>query len=343
MKVLPKRLGFTLVELLVVIAIIGVLIALLLPAVQQAREAARRMECTNNLKQFGLGVHNWHDTYGALPPLLLHSGRASFFVHILPQMEQGNAYDILNGGNQDTANPTDLGEHMETNWDRLNANERNALASITYMTCPSRRSSDQAIKDSGSARGPLSDYTAVAVRYDINLVSDTTTLDESGWWDHHRADSQADVDRLKSAMIVAKPDLSLSGNARWRAGKGRHSFAAITDGLSNTAIIGEKDVTVNELGRCCGGTDNADGSWLFNDGSWREYNIARNIRHRFGRGPNDTGSSTDPANAVGFGSWHPGITQFLLGDGSVTNLSVTTPELVRRQYGHRSDGTVISQ
>lgn len=339
----PRRFGFTLVELLVVIAIIGVLIALLLPAVQQAREAARRMECTNNLKQFGLGIHNWHDTYKKLPPLLLHSGRASMFVHILPQMEQGNAYDILNGGNQDTTNKTYLGLHMETNWDRLNQREREALAGISYMTCPSRRTSTEAIRDTGTGRGPLSDYAMVAIQYNISLVNDTTDATEANWWNHHNSTDSGHVNMLKSAFIVAKPDLSQSGDAQWAMAKPRHSFSRITDGLSNTALVGEKDVTANEFGRCCGGTDNADGSWLFNDGSWREYNVTRNIRHRFGRGANDTGDQTDPDREVGFGSWHPGIVQFLLGDGSVTNLSVNTPELIRRQYGHCSDGTVISR
>ncbi len=100
----PAR-AFTLIELLVVIAIIGVLIALLLPAVQAAREAARRMQCTNNLKQIGLGLHNYESSVGAFPPAMVLSGSGttvkwwgswSALARVLPYMEQGPMFNAIN-------------------------------------------------------------------------------------------------------------------------------------------------------------------------------------------------------------------------------------------------------
>src|SRR5688500_19565009 len=103
MKRLRSR-GFTLIELLVVIAIIAILIALLLPAVQQAREAARRTQCKNNLKQLGLALHNYHDTYNVFPPRQTGSGHIntgrqrmaiSGFVSLSPFFEQKPLYDRI--------------------------------------------------------------------------------------------------------------------------------------------------------------------------------------------------------------------------------------------------------
>ncbi|MEW4565320.1 DUF1559 domain-containing protein [Bremerella sp. JC770] len=110
-----QRSGFTLVELLVVIAIIGVLIALLLPAVQQAREAARRSECSNHMKQVGLGLHNYHDTHKVFPPGWISMGSGSmnhkhaWAVHLLPFIEQTALYDNIDPQGQNITSDVDKG------------------------------------------------------------------------------------------------------------------------------------------------------------------------------------------------------------------------------------------
>lgn len=135
-----KKRGFTLVELLVVIAIIGVLVALLLPAVQAAREAARRSQCSNNLKQLGLGLQNYHDTFQSLPYGVRDTTTAAttvgaapthrgwgpcWLVSILPFCEQKNLYDLI-----------DNQERAGNNYDGTPRTQAHN-AKIGYMLCPS--------------------------------------------------------------------------------------------------------------------------------------------------------------------------------------------------------------
>jgi prepilin-type N-terminal cleavage/methylation domain-containing protein len=143
MQCQTNRLGFTLVELLVVIAIIGILIALLLPAVQQAREAARRISCSNNLKQFGLALHNYHDTFQTFPTnnRLTNS---SALVKLLPFFEQSALYDSIDqtAGNiaAQTINGTVLDNMVvsnllcpsESKGDKMDLNGK---AVSSYATC----------------------------------------------------------------------------------------------------------------------------------------------------------------------------------------------------------------
>ncbi len=135
------RFGFTLVELLVVIAIIGILIALLLPAVQAAREAARRSQCTNNLKQLGLALHNYHDSYKVFPPrkggsacanpplnyATCNAERRSAFISLLPYIEQKAMYEQIRAGD---ATYAPGGPAAWYSWGPWNQAPRN-------LTCPS--------------------------------------------------------------------------------------------------------------------------------------------------------------------------------------------------------------
>jgi prepilin-type N-terminal cleavage/methylation domain-containing protein len=340
-----SRNGFTLVELLVVIAIIGILVALLLPAVQAAREAARRTECSNNLKQIGLAVHNFHDSSPGLPGLMRGPGRASFWVEIMPFAEQENNFHLLDGANSG-ATKTDIGEHMETNWDRLTTAERNGLGGIEYMLCPSRRQAPQT-RDSGAQRGPLGDYAVVFIQTNYPWSPDPTNTSEESWWGHYNPCSTTDVGRQKGAITL--PILDDCSNPSWtvraQRPRPRDTFARILDGTSNTLLAGEKHVRITELKSCCGG-GNTDGSYLFDDGSWREYQVSRSLFRKIATGPHDQGPTSPPfgatqqnaARGFGFGSWHPGICQFVACDGAVAAVADVVSKDVQRALGHCQDG-----
>jgi prepilin-type N-terminal cleavage/methylation domain-containing protein len=146
-----KKMAFTLVELLVVIAIIGILVALLLPAVQAAREAARRMQCGNNLKQIGLAWQNYHDTYKVFPPSYVNSGSEIMWgwgTLILPFIEQQNLHNTLSpttqsGLNPVTSNPTPAQAALQTR--------------LSFYLCPSDPIGSQLNKRyHGTGLGPSS-------------------------------------------------------------------------------------------------------------------------------------------------------------------------------------------
>jgi prepilin-type N-terminal cleavage/methylation domain-containing protein len=328
--------GFTLVELLAVIAIIGVLVGLLLPAVQVARESARRSSCKNNLKQLGLAVNGYESAKKVLPPTCISRYYASFWYFLMPYMEQDLAYQLLDGTNSGATKTSIISPYMDANWDRLTAAEKQSVAGNPLMICPSRRSGPQ-LRATGSGRGPLGDYAMV------QLVSSANAASENGsqfapWFVCDPTPS------LTSAILPAKSGCPSSYNnlgtyatapVVWTS---RSTLKRITDGTSKTFLIGEKHIRRNEVGLCCR-TGQQDGSYLYIEGGWMECHAGRNISLRFGDGPEDSGANTDPVSGVGFGSWHPNACGFLRVDGSVTALTLDVSQQVRRYLGDVADGS----
>jgi prepilin-type N-terminal cleavage/methylation domain-containing protein/prepilin-type processing-associated H-X9-DG protein len=289
---MSRKKGFTLVELLVVIAIIGILIALLLPAVQAAREAARRMQCTNNLKQLGIASHNYHDTYGTLPPLYIYYGAAQdnypawgWGVLIMQFMEMDNIYDqfspdtrtlqsVCNGNN-----PTTVDYELMSTY-------------LPAFGCPS---------DNGGELNDRRNFPATNVLNKSNHpLAKANYVASQGM---QFCQSRYDEDFWSSDPGAPKPRGMFYGNSDL-------TLAKCKDGTSNTFLFGERS------------TDNEAAYWIGcgrvrQDAAWGTPKIAGRTHVLLNPVPGSTN------NYKGFSSWHPGGANFCFTDGSVHFIAET--------------------
>ena len=282
------RRAFTLVELLVVIAIIGVLIALLLPAVQQAREAARRMQCTNKLKQLGLALHNHHDTYGTFPPGVRFTPEPNFSatdwcsahgvegvrepwtVAILPYLEQTALYDRFDVDARFTSTSNVAGTTTNNDLFKLN--------NPAYQ-CPS----------------------SPAARPDWNSIS---------------------YYGVQGGGPAAEESCSTQSGQRafYRNGalhlNSKTGFRDLTDGSSNIYLVGETRYCLTPSAR----PDGFHSGWASGTkmDAWGTPLVLAAARRQINSDPRD-GITQDTLNVMTqlFGSFHPGGCMFLMGDGSV--------------------------
>jgi prepilin-type N-terminal cleavage/methylation domain-containing protein/prepilin-type processing-associated H-X9-DG protein len=316
-----SRGGFTLIELLVVIAIIAILIGLLLPAVQKIREAANRMKCSNNLKQLGLAVHNFHDTNNRLPVNMSpniwgydDNGRAwSWLAHILPFIEQDNLFkqtigglSVSNAAFMQMGAPTAADLAVTPTYNQVQA--VHATIVKTYL-CPSDGDSNKVFTDraNGSTAagcGPTN-YKGVA---------------GSNWaW---------------GAIQNVGPSgnnngLDLGDGFFYRSdGQTNRSFSSINDGLSNTFMVGEDLPTRNVH---CG---------------WPRANYATGTAaiplNQSLPGSTPQYGAGDWPNVYSFRSRHPNGANFALGDGSVRYVPQTVDINVYRAMATRQGGESLA-
>lgn len=301
-----NRQAFTLVELLVVIAIIGILVGLLLPAVQAAREAARRMQCTNHLKQIGLAAHNFESTFKFLPPAFIGDNSdsvnswATWPAILLPFVEAGNQYNLI-----DT-------HYRVSDWPAAAYQTQ-----LPFYLCPSRPPAVLSVNDFANPGGALTDYSG-------------------------SFGTAADYIRSNGAIIPAIPQSITTDSAgkpylaKWQA---QVRFASVTDGTSNTTMFGEKHIRPNSLrGK------NEDRSAFSAVRNTHRRMMGRHVTatETVDR-PLLPPNAQTPTNAnSSFGSAHTGLCQFALVDGSVQAISTSTDILILTRLVNKNDGETFA-
>ncbi|MDR1479992.1 MAG: DUF1559 domain-containing protein [Planctomycetaceae bacterium] len=328
-----KREAFNRVELLVVIAIIGVLIALLLPAVQAAREAARRIQCSNNLKQLGLTVHNFHDTQNGLPPSCIAVNGASFYILLLPYQEQQPLYDyFVSLPDKDNNNAGKLGKNITGTWWKDRVDNKDAFKSVNSLYCPSRRTKAQRITEApDGGAGMLTDYAWARYYNHKNWVL-----------------FDADVTLELGPVRIASGTMD---RPEWR-----DSFSWLSDGTSNQILMGERYLATGKQTSCeksAIGTDLGSLDCQIIAANNTESKSISLPRSHFAMVQNPSvGNRTPIASHTkpyaggwfthGFGSSHPGICNMLRADGSVFGFSVNLSQTMGCNWVSTNDGNVVT-
>ena len=283
-----QRRGFTLVELLVVVAVIGVLVALLMPAVQAAREAGRRGQCGSQMRQIGLALHNYHDINRLFPPGSIFLGTCcsdesytSWTISLLPYLEQGPLHERYN--------------HNETNESPFNQFVREQF--VPVYACPSDPKTR--VPDVPET-GPAKDLRLLYMPGSYRGVGGRS--DGSGWWDNY---PQYLTLPRHWAGVLHVVDGRLSPER----------FSTIADGTAYTLMVGEY-ATKSRIKRRT--------FWAYSYASYNKSDVvpeSRTLINDFDRCTALGGMGGIQACSRGWGSFHPGVVQFLFVDSSVRPVS----------------------
>lgn len=342
-----QRLAFTLVELLVVIAIIGVLVALLLPAVQAAREAARRMQCGNNIRQLALGVHNHHDSMGTLPPILGFTRGWGWIPNMLPYIEQKPLYDKLNF-NTNTSCISQRAAHD---------------ANIKPLQCPSDPSAGKLLTDRGIPTSTCNDGSGVLnngtgganivttrpsnylgsfgdgfITGDtLNYTIGATAANTYGCGGCSQTSAGGTV-----GANCPQPGTGFGGGPNHRGmwnylnNSAHIKFKDVTDGLSNTVLLGEISIIASGFDMVWfTATGNVNGTSLPIN-----FNVQPSLAAKSFFCPGC--SMGAPWRGRGFQSHHPNGANFAMCDGSIRFIEQGINQKTYNALGSRAGGEVIN-
>ena len=324
--------GFTLVELLVVIAIIGVLVGLLLPAVQAAREAARAMQCQNNLHQISLATTMFHDSFRAFPPARYQprpdaspdrscgGKETTWLVRIMPFMEQRVA---------------------ESRWDysKSYADHMSEVREFTLADycCPSRRSASEAI-GTGLIAGSSKTWITLPCGCSIAVAGSVSVTGALGDYGGNHGDLSPGSSGLAGDFYYGGngSGVIISSHARCDSNipldwTDKIRMRDITDGSSNTILVGEMHVPIGKLGK------SPEDAFIFNGD-----NVFNSARVGGPTVPIVQNNRDEGNGLVSWGSWHPGVCHFALADGSVRGISKSIDTEALGNLCNRHDGNVVA-